>query len=155
MRGPSRSTSPRSGSRRTTEVERLHLPHLDRSDIERDVAVLADDSFDLARSDRDRDSLGARPARKPGRDDAHAVAGELGDRAVGIPDADLGLRTVGGHDLEEAVRTDAVVVVAQLRNGVRRQRLGEVSLLDQQVIVAQRLPLRQFHVRSRPRDDRR
>ena len=136
-----------------TEVERLRLPHFHLSDVQRDVAVRTDHGVEVARPDRDRDALGTRLAREPGCNDANAVAGELGGRAVGVPDTNLGSCPVDGRDLQEPVRPDAVVVVAELPDAVRCQRLGELSLLDQQVVVAERLPLRQFHWRCRPRDD--
>ena len=57
--------------------------------------------------------------------------------------------------LEQAVGPDAVVVVAEVPDTIRRQRFWKLSPFDQQVVVAERLPLRQCHVRSRPPDDRR
>ena len=75
-----------------TEVERLGLPHLDTSDVDLDPLAVANDRLDVARADRQRHLLGLRLARKPGRDDSHAVARQLGCRAVRIPDAHLGVR---------------------------------------------------------------
>ena len=106
-----------------SEVERLRLPHFHLSDVQRDVAVRADYGVEGARPDRDRDALRTRPAREPGGNDANAVAGELGGRAVGVPDANLGSCPVAGRDLQEPVRPDAVVVVAELPDAVRCQRL--------------------------------
>ena len=60
-----------------------------------------------------------------------------------------------GHDFENAVRTHAEVVVAELLDALRRQRNGKLSPLDQQVIVAEPVPLRELHPRSRPPGDRR
>ena len=128
------------------QVERLGLPHLDTSDVDFDPLAVANDRLDVARADRQRHLLGLRLARKPRRDDSHAVAGQLGCRAVRIPDPHLGVRPFHLQYLKQTVGSDAVVVVAEVPDTIRRQRFWKLSPYDQQVVVAERLPLRQCHV---------
>ena len=107
--GPSRSRSSRLASSRTTacgfptrdrgeldlllaELDCLGLPHLDLTDPHRDRAIVADRGRVGAAGDADRHLWRRRPCAQPGRRDPAPVAGELRDRAVGVPDHDLGLR---------------------------------------------------------------
>ena len=108
---------------------------------------------DLARPDGDDDLVGAAPAREPAGGDARPVAGELGRRAVRVPDDDLGARPVGGEHLEDPVGADADVVVAEPADERRLEREADLSPLDEQVVVAEPVPLRESHRRPRPEDD--
>jgi hypothetical protein len=137
------------------EVERLGLPHLDASDVELDLSVVAHVALDLEPADAQCHLPGTGLPREPCGDDPCSVSGQLRCRAVGIPDQQLGPRTVDRHDFEQPVGADAVVVVTQTPHTVRCQWVGKLSPLDQQVIVAERLPLRQFHLRPRRAGDRR
>ena len=95
------------------ELDRLGLPHLDLSDPHRDRAVVADRRRVGAAGDADRHLRRPRRGAQPGRRDPAPVAGELRDRAVGVPDHDLGLRSVRADHLDDAVRADAVADVAE------------------------------------------
>ena len=78
------------------------------------VAVL--DSRDgLASPDANADFAGSRSIGEPARGDARAVAGQLGRRAVRVPDDDVGFGVRGGDDLDDAV---GVPTSARTRSGV-------------------------------------
>src|SRR5436853_591356 len=124
------------------EVEPLRLTDVDDPDVEDDLAVTPHVGCRLSTADADLHFRLADPAREPCGDDAGAVAGELRRRTVRIPDPDVGSRAGGGEDLEHSVGTNAEVVVAESPNRVRRQRRRQLSLLDEQVVVAERVPLR-------------
>src|SRR5205814_652600 len=115
-----------------------------------DLAVAAKLRVDHARPDEDRDPVAPGPAREPARSDAGAVPGQLGDGAVGVPDHDLGGVTVDGDDLEDAIRPDAEVVVADLLDPLTRQRNVELRPLREQVVVAETVPFRESHPPVRP-----
>ena len=123
------------------ELDCLGLPHLDLTDPHRDRAIVADRGRVGAAGDADRHLWRRRPGAQPGRRDPAPVAGELRDRAVGVPDHDLGLRSVRGDHLDDAVRADAVADVAEPPG-----QLGRHPLLDDEVAVTERVPLPESHV---------
>ena len=135
--------------------ERLRGADLHSAHLGLDLEPAAHARDDLARPDGDDDLVGAAPAGQPAGGDARAVPRELGRRAVRVPDDDLGARPVGGEHLEDPVRADAEVVVAEPPDERRLQRAADVSPLDEQVVVAEPVPLRESHRRPRPEDDRR
>ena len=139
--------------RLSRDVDRLGLPHLDRAHVRLDLLALAHLRDDLARADRDAHGACAASAGKPASRDSRPVARELGGRAVGVPDDDLGGIAVRRRDLDDAVGADAEVVVADPLHPFGRQREGKLSPLDQQVIVAEPVPLRELHLRCRPEGD--
>ena len=105
---------------------------------------------DLPRRGLDRERVGVRPAAAAQVEDrlAGAVARQLGLRAVGVEDPqprdEAGLRR--RRELEHAVGAGAEVAVAEPRapaSGVSSN--GERVALDDQVVVAQGLPLLEAH----------
>ena len=137
----------------TCDVDRLRLPHLDGPHVRLDLLSAAHLRNDLSRADRNPHSPGAASPGEPACGDPRAVARELGCRAVGIPDHDLGRVTVGRGDLDDPVGADTEVVIADLLDPFGRQRERKLSPLDQQVIVAEPVPLRELHLRCRPEGD--
>ena len=95
------------------DVDRLRLPHLDRANVHLDLLAVAHRGDDLARPDGDPHLAGAATTGEPARRDPRSVAGELGGRAVRVPDHDLGAIAVRSRHLDDAVGADAEVVVAQ------------------------------------------
>jgi len=114
------------------------------------LAVAVNLRGDLARPDADPDCILAAPAREPACGDARSVSRQLGGRAIRVPDHDLGLGAVRGDDLEDPVRADAEVVVADAPDVIGRQGDGQLCPLNEQVVVAETVPFRQFHPRARP-----
>jgi hypothetical protein len=92
---------------------------------------------------------------EPAGGDSRSVPGELGRRAVGVPDDDIGRRALDGHDLEDPVRPDATVVVAEPPHRGRVEGTLEVRPLEEQVVVPEPVPVRESHRRSPPAADRR
>ena len=137
------------------DSERLDRPDLDLAHLGLDREPVAHPRDDLAWADSDHDLVGAAPAREPAGGDTGAVPGELGRRAVGVPDDDLGARALGGEHLENAVGADSHVVVAEPADERRLQREADLSPLDEQVVVGEPVPLRESHRPLRPEDDRR
>ena len=124
----------------------LGLVHLDRAHVLLDEVSAQHACDDLSRPDPYAHLVGARPLCEPARRDARAVPGELGGRAVGVPDHDLRRRAVDGHDLQDPVR------IADLAaNELRRQP----SRLREQVDVPVGVPARRSHRRPRPAGGRR
>jgi hypothetical protein len=78
---------------------------------------------------------------------AYPVSGELGLRAVGVVDADFGDETaLGGLAYQQdPVRADARVRSAEAADALGGQLERELSLLDDRVVVAKRLPLLEAH----------
>lgn len=121
------------------ELDRLRLVHLDRPDLEPDLRTM-DCPCVLPPRDRDGDLHSARAFRKPGGGNARAVTGELGHRSVRVPDHDLGSRSGGRDDLEDTVGTEPVANVTESRDLLGVERAAELSLIDEQVAVAERVP---------------
>jgi hypothetical protein len=138
----------------SVDVERLLLPHLDGAHLGLDLLAVAHRRHDLARPDFDPDAIETVSPRQPAGGDPRPVSGQLRGRAVGIPDDDLRRVTVRRQHFDDAVRADAEVVVADLLHALGRQRQGKLSPLDQQVVVAEPVPLRELHPRPRPEGDR-
>ena len=147
---------------RVTDDDGVRVPHRDRRHLEtRDTLAPVDlhlaevglDSpvaehprFHHPRPDREPHPLDAVPLGEPARHDARPVAGHLGLRAVRVPDRDVGRVRAGHIHLEDAVR-----VADELADAVGR----ELSVLQEQVGVAECVPPRGSHPRPRPPGDRR
>jgi hypothetical protein len=131
------------------DLDRLRLSDLDLAHVELDLAA-AEPSGDLARPDPDAHPLLPAPPCEPARRDPRSVPGELGRRAVRVPDHDLGLGAVRGDDFEDPVRADAEVVVADAPDPLRRQRNVQLRPFHEQVIVPETVPFRESHPRGRP-----
>ena len=78
---------------------------------------------------------------------AGAVAGELGLGAVGVEDPQLGdeLRVLAAREQQDPVGADPEMRVAEPLDPLRGQLPGQPLCLEDQVVVAQRLPLLEFH----------
>ena len=132
---------------RVADVDHDHVQALDllrpgdghRSQFLFHVAVL-DARDGLARSDANADLRDAGSICEPAGRDARAVPGQLGRRAVGIPDHDIGLGLRGGDNLD-----DAVGVPDLDAHALRTQP----ALVSEQVDVPVRVPLRESHPRPR------
>ena len=165
--GPSRSSSARSGWRAddrvrvadrdrcqldllAADVDRLRLADLDGAHLLLDLALAAHRCADHARADDDPHLVRAAATGEPAGGDPRAVARQLGDRAVRVPDHDLGRVAVRGDDLEDPVRADAEVVVADPLHPLGRQRDRQLGALDEQVVVAEAMPLRELHPATLP-----
>ena len=127
------------------DVDRLRLPDGDRAHLLLDVATTAQPCQDRAWADEDPHLVGAGPPRQPARSDARAVPGELGDRAVRVPDDHLGGVVVRRDHLEDAVGADPEVVVADALHSLRRQRNRQLGLLHEQVVIAEAVPFGELH----------
>src|SRR5262245_23090264 len=127
------------------DLDRLRLPDVDRAHLLLDVALAAEPREHHARADEEPNLVGAAPSRKPARRDPRAVPGELGDGAVRVPDDHLGSVVVRRDHLEDAVGADAEVVVADALHPLRCQGDRELGLLDEQVVVAEAVPLGELH----------
>src|SRR5438105_1755439 len=114
----------------SADVDPFRWIDLDTADVEDDLLV-AKLGLDFAPADPNGDVVLPTPPREPSRDDAGAVPRQFSRRAVGIPDPHVRTRAVHGRDLEQAVGTDAVVVIAELADGARRQRRRQLTRLDQ------------------------
>src|SRR5262249_23517249 len=77
------------------------------------------------------------------REDPEPVAGFLRLAAVGVEDAQPEVGARRGHEQENAVRADAPVPVADTRNRFRRERRAQVLLVDDDVVVAEPVTLRE------------
>ena len=87
------------------------------------------------------------PACQPARSDASAVTGQLGERAVWVPDLHVDLVAAHRDDLDDAVGADPEVIVAELPHALGRELELRLRLLQEQVVVSQSVPLRQSHRR--------
>lgn len=116
------------------ELESLRLPHVDSPDVQLHEPIPDARGIPPA-SNGDSHLVGLVAPREPGGGDARTVAGELRPRPVWIPDRDL-----VPVDREDAVRADAVPDVAE-----QLHQIGVGLLLNEQVAVAQRVPLRKSH----------
>ena len=78
---------------------------------------------------------------------AHAVARQLGLRAVGVVDAQVGHEAplVAGTQQQEPVGADPGVGRAERADPLRGQLEGQLALLHERVVVAQGLPLLEAH----------
>ncbi len=81
---------------------------------------------------------------------ARPVAGQLGLGAVGVEDPQLGdeLGVLAAREQQHPVGADPEVRVAEPLDPLRVQLPGKVLRLDDQVVVAQRLPLLESHRRE-------
>jgi hypothetical protein len=88
-------------------------------------------------------------ARQVARENPDSVATHLGLATVGIehPHAGYGARDEAGGPTpqQNAVRADSYMAVAQQTYGFARQRPGKRRGLDDEVIIAQSMPLGQSH----------
>ena len=134
---------------RPVDVQELHRSHLHRPHVHLHLEPAPHAGDDLAGADGNRDLAGARASGQPAGGDARAVAGELGRRAVRVPDDDLGARTFDGQDFQDAVRADSQVIVAEAPYERRPERGADVSPLEEQVVVAEAVPLRESHLACR------
>ncbi len=125
--------------------DRLGLPHLDGADVELDLRTVAHPGRHLARTHADPHLLRAAAPGEPACGDARTVSGELGRRAVRVPDHDLRPVAVGRDHLEDPVRADAEVVVADTPDLLGREWRGELVPLHEQVVVPEPVPLRELH----------
>ena len=147
MSGPSRSSSERSGSRwmtacgLPTETGMNSISSPATSSVSGSPTLTSPISISTSsppsmcasttRSPtRTRTCARAFRARQPARGDANAVTGQLRQRAVGVPDLRLDLVAAGRDDLDDAVRADAEVVVAELRHALGRELERRLSLLQ-------------------------
>src|SRR3954468_17333050 len=125
-----------------------HPPHLDRAGV-----VAGDAGPDLARDGAHGEAVVLGPAVSAQVHDglAYAVAGQLGLGAVRIEDAQLGYEVVvcGLTQQQHAVGADARVRGAQDPYARRRELERKLPLLDDGVVVAERLPLLEAHGRAR------
>jgi len=103
---------------------------------------------DLPPGRLDRDLSGPRLRREPPRGDPDTVARHLGGRSVGVPDRDDGMGVSTMRDLQHAVRADPGLDGAEPLNP-RRRELAGVGLLDDEVAVAEGVPLGELHLSSR------
>src|SRR5262249_14141425 len=128
--------------------------HVDR-DVD-DASILAlDAAVDDAARGLDPEAIVGGPAvlAPPAREDAQAVAALLGLAAVGVVDPESGVGVRGRHECQHAVAADAAMAVAQAAHHLRREGEGEARGLDDEIIVAERMPLREY-VRHRRRHAR-
>src|SRR4051812_1848608 len=131
-------------------LDRLRRGHLDLAHPLLDFTLASQPCRDEPRPDQDAPLVGAGAAGEPACGDPRAVAGELRDRAVRVPDHDLGRVAVRRDDFQNPVRADAEVVVADALDRLRRQRSVELGLLDEQVVVAEPVPLGELHRATLP-----
>ena len=136
------------------DLERFPLPHLDLAHLRLDLLPVAHRRDDVAGPDADPDAVEPVTPGQPAGGDSRAVSGQFGGRSVRVPDHDLRRVAVRRQDLDDPVGADTEVVVADLLHPLGRQRQGKLSPLDQQVIVAEPVPLRELHPRPRPEGDR-
>ena len=147
--GPVTKACPRSIRTQTTPPGKLTSvsPSPRRADLDRSQLLLdqvaADPRLGHPLADADPHLVGAGSVGEPAGGNPRPVSGQLGPGAVGIPDCDLGFRTVGRDDLEHAVR---LMLRRELARALRRQPF----LLDEQVDVAVRGPFRGSHRRPHP-----
>ena len=97
-------------------VEPLGSPDLDRSQLLLDQ-LAADSRPGHPLADADSHLSGTASIGEPAGSDTSPVAGQLGPRAVGIPDHDLGLDALDTHDFEDAV---GLVLRRELARALRR-----------------------------------
>ena len=78
---------------------------------------------------------------------ARAVARQLGLRAVGVEDAQVGHvhGVLGPGELEDAVGEHAEMALAQAPHTRRRELERQLVVLDDQIVVAEGLPLLESH----------
>src|SRR5438034_3137286 len=141
--------------RLAADVDRLRLAHLDLAHLLLHFTVAAQPGADDALPDEDPDPVVSAAPREPAGGDARTVAGELGDGSVRVPDHDFSRVAVGRDHLEDPVRADTEVVVADALDVLRVQRDVELRPLHEQVVVPQTVPFRESHPRARPEGDRR
>src|SRR4029453_11556402 len=98
----------------SVDVDLLLLPPLDRAHPPPDLLAVAHRGHDLARPDLDPDAIVTVSARQPAGGDPRPVSRDVRGGAGAIPDDDLRRVAVRGQHFDDAVRTDAEVVVADL-----------------------------------------
>ena len=118
--------------------------HLDRAG-----PLRGDRRRDRPRRREDREGLRVGPALAAQVEDrlAGPVAGELGLGAVGVEDPQLGdePRVLAAREQQHPVGADPEMRVAEPLHPGRGQLPGELLRLEDQVVVAQRLPLLESH----------
>jgi hypothetical protein len=128
--------------------EQAHAAHVDGAGV-----GAGDARPHLARRGAHGEAVVLRPAVAAQVHDrlAHAVAGELGLRPVRVEDAHFGydFRLVGLAQQQDAVGAHARVRGAQNPHPRRGELERELTLLDDGVVVAERLPLLEAHGRAR------
>ena len=162
---PSDSSVPRAVGGPGREVGRADRGAAERH---RDLVRARDRRRHLPRLGEDRERVGVGPAGGAQVEHrlAGAVARELGLRAVGVEDPQLGhVALVGGlAEQQDAVGADPEVGLADAPDPLLGELPGQRRRLDDDVVVAERLPLLELHLganpsratrRSRPRPRRR
>ncbi len=123
----------------------LGLSDVDQAEVLLDQPAAEHPGGHLAWADLHRHDLGAGLLGEPACGDPRAVAGQLGLRAVGVPDHELEPVLPARSDLE-----DPVGVADFCAHGLGRERL-----LSDEVDVPLRLPARRSHRRAPPLDGQR
>ena len=131
------------------DLDRLGRADLGEPEIDLDL-VSADTGGDEPLAQAHAGEGDPAPPREPECGDPRPVARDLGARPVRVPDDDVGLGSPDVRDLEDAVRADPVVRVAETPHLVGHERGREISPLDEQVRVTERVPLRESHRPPRP-----
>ncbi len=96
----------------------------------------------------DRERVASEPLGGPGDGDAGAVARDLGDGAVEVPDAHRDVGVSRRPELEHAVGAEPGRRVAEDAGAGGVQRERECVPLDEQEVIAERRPLREAHGRG-------
>jgi hypothetical protein len=125
-------------------LERLRPPDLDRAEVDLDIAVLHPGRNRPVAETHAGEGDPTSPSEPHGGDPG-AVPGQLGSRAVRVPDHDLRLGASHVDDLENPVGSHALVGIAEPPGLLGPERLGKLAPLEQQVRVPERVPLREPH----------
>ena len=141
--GPERARAVLAPAREVRLGAQAHAADVHRAEVALDARA------DLAGrgAHRERVVLGPAVAAQVHHGLAHAVAGQLGLRAVRVVDPDLGdeAALVRLPDQQDPVRADPGVRRADGAHAPGRQLERELTFLDDHVVVAQRLPLLEVH----------
>ena len=129
------------------DVDGLELTDLHWTHIGLDQCGVQHACGNRSRSDPDRDRVGAGAGGKPAGRYPGAVPGHLGRRAIRIPDPDVERGSVAAQNLDDAVGTDALLGITQARR-VCGSQITCIRLLDHDVAVTERMPLREPHVHT-------
>ena len=119
------------------------------SHLHRAGPLRGDRRRDRAGGGADREGVGVGPAVAAQVENrlARPVARQLGLGAVGVEDPQLGDegRVVAAREQQHPVGADPEVRIAEPLDARRRQLPGQLVGLDDQVVVAERLPLLESH----------